>query len=227
MFVSKSKNSSIISAFVYIIATVNAFSPTARESYSTRLGVVDPILVGAAAAAAVGTATGWVSRSGEVTDLQQKNVEQTERLLSLKNALNTTKVDFDLKKESYEGVLYEMDTDFEGETTKIKAEFDKKLEITKEELKQEYKEKLVRVKDTIEKESELKLVEQEGRLKQKFLQEKASYEAEFNARTASDVVQALETQSKLVKENRELKESLDQVQADLKEIMEAKNRLFG
>ena len=226
MFVSKSKNSNIISAFVYIIATVNAFSPTARESYSTRLGVVDPILVGAAAAA-VGTATGWVSRSGEVTDLQQKNVEQSERLLSLKNALNSTKVDFELKKESYEGALYEMDTDFEGETAKIKAEFDKKLEITKEELKQEYKEKLVRVKDTIEKESELKLVEQEGRLKQKFLQEKASYEAEFNARTASDLVQALETQSKLVKENRELKESLDQVQADLKEIMEAKNRLFG
>lgn len=224
------KNKSmIVCAIVPMLLSTEAFSPARTSTRKTSvqpLKLVDPTLI-AAAAGLIGTATGWGSRSAEISDLQKQNAAAAEELVIAQNALNTTKLEFEEEKEKYERALYEMDSEFEGQTDIIRAEYEKKLLKTKVNLEADYITRLKRVKSTLEEESKLKLIEQEGKLKQQFLQEKLGYQADFNSKTANDLVKALNYQSKLVSENKELKENLDQVQADLKEIMQRKKGLFG
>lgn len=216
----------IVSTFL----SVESFMPSSTRQISTvALNVIpplDPSLI-AAAAGVIGTAAGWGSRSAEVSDLQVQKEKIAKALAIARSASNATQVEYEEKKAGYEAALYEMDTEFEGQTDVIRAEFEKKLEDTKKTLEADYKVKLKKIKSTLEQENNLRLFEQEGRLKQKFLQEKAVFEAEFNSRTADDLVKALEKQSELITENNELKDSLEKVRAELKEIMEIKKGFFG
>jgi hypothetical protein len=128
--------------------------------------------------------------------------------------------------EGYETAMFEMDKDFEGQTEQIKAEFEAKLKVKETALEEQYKSKIVAAKQKLESEVDLKLGEQGGRLRQDFLQEKMVYESDFNSNNQENVIRSLETQSKLVEENIQLKESLDQVKADLEDIMKMQKKRF-
>lgn len=119
-----------------------------------------------------------------------------------------------------------MDAEFEGQTDDIQKEYERKLENTRVELRQEYTVKLTRVREELQSENEMNLIQQEGKLRQEFLQEKLAYEVEYNNRNAEEIVKALDRQSELVTENQELKTSLENVQKDLKEIMKLKKGLM-
>jgi len=203
---------------------VSSLSPLAMVD-GAFLTSLEPSLI-ATAAGLAGTAIGWTTGSGELSSLQNQNKETIEELATAKHSLKTTTQEFEAKVEGYEKAIFEMDQEFEGQTTLIKAEFNEKLEKSRLELNDQYKAKFSKAKLTLENESELKLLEQEGRLKQEFLQDKLSYESGFNNKSADDIVKALGRQSKLITENKELKESLDSVQADLEAILKMKNSLF-
>lgn len=194
-------------------------------AFLNQMTSLEPALI-ATAAGLAGTAVGWTTRSGELSSLQNQNKKTIEELATTKNSLKTTKQEFEVKVEGYEKAIFEMDQEFEGQTTQIKAEFNEKLEKSRLELDDQYKAKFSKAKLTMEKETELKLLEQEGKLKQEFLQDKLSYESGFNNKSADDIVKALGRQSALITENQLLKESLDSVQADLQEIIKMKNKLF-
>jgi hypothetical protein len=195
-------------------------------AFLNQLSSLGPVPI-AAAAGLAGTAIGWTTRSAEVSTLQDRNKKTMEELNSTKETLELTKQDFDIKMKDYEKAIFEMDQEFEGQTSLIKAEYEEKLKQSKLVLEDEYKVKFTKAKAALQKESELKLLEQEGKLKQEFLQEKLSFEATFNTKNAEDIVRGLERQSQLITENNELKESLDQVQAELKEIMKMKKSFFN
>ncbi len=231
MFVGTMRKITTFSLGAYVIAamfqSIEGFIPSnlsrSEPTYQITTLNMDPALI-AAAAGLAGSAAGWASRSGEVAGLQRQKDETSAELENSYKELNTAKVEYEEKKEKYEKALYEMDTEFEGQTEKIKKDFQKKLESTKVALEKDYKTKLQRVKSKIEEDANIKLVETEGKLKQEFLQQKLAYEAEFNAKSAEDIIKALDKQSGLVSENKDLKDSLDKVQSELKEILKMKNR---
>lgn len=181
----------------------------------------------AAAASLVGTAVGWSARSAEVSNLQNQNQETKKELKETKETLATVQKDLDAKVETYEKALFEMDLEFEGQTSIIKAEYAAKLEESRMELEDEYNSKLSKAKAVLQEESELKLFEQEGRMKQEFLQGKLAFEASFNQKSTEDIIKGLERQSQLITENKELRESLEQIQGELKDIVKMRKNFFS
>lgn len=182
---------------------------------------LDPAMV-AAAAGLAGGAVGWGARAPEMSALQKSNEETKQKLEEVMQSLNNTQSDLANKRKSYEDALYEMDSEFEDGTSVLRKEFEEKLEVAKVEIKEEYNDKLEKVTTSLRQENGLKLVQQEGRLKQEFLQEKMEYTNEYNRRSADDVLKSLEKQSSLISENQELKESLQRLESDLKDIMKAR-----
>ena len=177
----------------------------------------------AAAAGLAGSAVGWSTRSAEVSTLQKENVKTTKALDETIKELDETKQEYDDKMEKYETTIFEMDKEFEGQTDKIRLEFEARLDTAEKGYKKKYKTKLDKARRELENESELKLIKQGGKLRQEFLEERLAYENEFSNKSQKEVMQALGAQSKLVSENNELKDSLDQIKRDLEEI----NRMTG
>uniref|UniRef100_A0A7S3Q983 Uncharacterized protein n=1 Tax=Chaetoceros debilis TaxID=122233 RepID=A0A7S3Q983_9STRA len=212
------------------VTTTTTMTSSTTTTTSTTLfmdpALMDPTLIAAAAAGIAGSAAGWASRSVEITDLQSQSETTNQQLLEIQSELKATKIEYQAKKGGYEEALYEMDAEFEGQTDEIQKVYEQKLEDTRVELRLDYKVKLARVREELYSENEMNLIQQEGTLRQGFLQEKLAYEVEFNSRSAEEVVKALDRQSELVTENQEIKTSLENVQRDLKEIMKLKRGLL-
>uniref|UniRef100_A0A7S2U877 Uncharacterized protein n=1 Tax=Attheya septentrionalis TaxID=420275 RepID=A0A7S2U877_9STRA len=193
---------------------VESCSSTSLQDGGISIGI-------AAAAGFLGSATGWLAREPEVQRLQK-----AKSTVEMEMDFQVAQTEFDEKVEGYETAMFEMDKDFEGQTEQIKAEFEAKLKVKETALEEQYKSKIVVAKQKLESEVDLKLGEQGGRLRQDFLQEKMVYESDFNSNNQENVIRSLETQSKLVEENIQLKESLDQVKADLEDIMKMQKKRF-
>ena len=112
-----------------------------------------------------------------------------------------------------------MDQEYEGQTAQIRTEYEAKLERTKGVFEENYKRRLDVAKRTMRGEMELELIEQKGKSRQDFLQEKLELEDGFSEKSQQDVLRSLGVQSQLVSENRDLKDSLEKVTANLKELM--------
>jgi len=129
------------------------------------------------------------------------------------------KNELDEKIDGYDRALFEMDQEYEGQTAQIRTEYEAKLERTKGVFEENYKRRLDVAKRTMRGEMELELIEQKGKSRQDFLQEKLELEDGFSEKSQQDVLRSLGVQSQLVSENRDLKDSLEKVTANLKELM--------
>ena len=116
------------------------------------------------------------------------------------------------KMSQLEDQIFEMDREFEGHTARQKRKYDttlrNELQSLSERLKAEYLTMIQQLGEEYEQETESKLEIQEGRLTQKFLQEKFEYLKDNGEKKRVELAKVLEDQAKLSAANEELEEAL-------------------
>ena len=127
-----------------------------------------------------------------------------------------------------EDAIFEMDQEFESQTTRMKKKYDNNL---REELKnltidlkakyQAQTDKLIEEKDL---EADLKLSVQKGQLKQEFLKEQVHFLKDNGEKKRTNLAKLMESQAKISAANRKLDEALTASRKEIEKLANSKNR---
>lgn len=143
-------------------------------------------------------------------------------------AMTKSKQELASKISKMEDAIFEMDTEFEGQTTRMKKNYDNTLRVELEtltiDLKAKFQAQTETLMEKIDAETELKLSVQEGQLKQEFLKEKMQFLKDNGEKKRTDLAILMKSQAKISAANRELDEALIASKKEIEKLADSKKK---
>jgi len=177
--------------------------------------------------AVVSSLAGAVSQAPRIAKLEADKNKLKQQLESAQAAFIESKTELGNKIKQLEDSMFEMDREFEGQSNKMKKQYDTtlrdELQALTVRLKSEYEMKKVQMENTFQQELATKMEVQKNILRQDFLKEKLNFITDSSDTTRRNIAHILEEQARMTQINQELETALELSRKEIETLAANKN----
>uniref|UniRef100_A0A7S4UK20 Uncharacterized protein n=1 Tax=Ditylum brightwellii TaxID=49249 RepID=A0A7S4UK20_9STRA len=208
------------------LPTLSPEKSSGRKITTTSLHVIPELGAADFVVAVASAAAGAASQIPRIRELEKQRKELESELENAYTALSSSKQELSVKITELEDSIFEMDREFEGQTSRMKRKYDdslrKELDALSVKLKQEYQVKTTELEQQFQKDTELKLDVQEGNLRQQFLKERLEYLQDNGQEKRKELSGILEQQAHISRAKTELENALMESKKEIERLVAKK-----
>jgi chromosome segregation ATPase len=183
------------------------------------------------AVALVSSLAGAAAQVPRIVELETERNKLKQDLTLAQTALSASEQQLVQKISQLEDSLFEMDREFEGQTAKMKKQYDntlrEELQTLAGRLKNEFELVKQKMDESYKADLGLQLEVQKNVLRQDFLKEKLDMITDSGEKTRETIAHVLAEQAKISNMNAELEKALERSKKEIETLVENKNKRNG